>query len=382
MNGQTEPRSEGRYQGRFAAPAKRRGTGRRALVLLILLLSLARLGAEAMKLLAYGDIFLKGGRMLIYGDLEKVDLGDKISDLPVYEAPPEDPSQDYVLKLDDGATIVYGGHTYELNRDLSTVLFMGIDQTITETDKAGTGGQSDVLLLVGIDTVSGQTTVLNISRESYAQVDVYSGSNKFIETRFEQIALAYAYGNGKQTSAENVLRSVSRLLYGMPISSYVVLDMKGIQAANDTLGGVSLKSLIDVRMPDGSQVKEGDLIELRGKNLDRYIRTRSDDVDANAGRMLRQMQYATEFAKKVVRLSRQKLSFPVELFSTLSGYMVTDLNIPDVTFLSSAFLTHGANFSFRSIDGTYDLLNGSSVYYLDEIDLFEAFLQVFYKRVD
>ena len=357
------------------------------LALLILVLVLARVGTEVFKLLAYADVFVGGGRMLVYGNVEQVDMGQSLNSgdrtIQILDQTPETTSEeDYILRLNDGTTIVYQGHTYELNRNLSTVLFLGIDQDITETNRGGTGGQSDVMLLVGIDTTTGQTTVLNISREAYAQVDVYSGDNQFITTRFEQITLAYAYGNGKDTSAENTLRSVSRLFYGLPISSYVALDMNGIEAANELMGGIRVKSLIDVKMPDGTQVKQGDLIELHGKNLNKYIRTRSDDVDANGPRMERQKQYLTEFAQQVIAKSRDKLTFPVDLFSSLSPYMVTNLDISDVTFLSSAFLGHGANFVFRSIDGTYDLLNGSSVYYLDELDLFESVLQMFYIRVD
>ena len=62
--------------------------------------------------------------------------------------------------------------------------------------------------------------------------------------------------------------------------------------------------------------------------------------------------------------------------------MVTSLEIPDVTFLSSVFLSHGADFQFRTISGTFGKLDGSTVLYPDETDLFEAVLELFYKRVD
>lgn len=373
-----------RYEGRFTAPKPqrvRRLTGA-ALALVILLLSLARLGAEAFKLLSYADVLVGGGRMLVYGNVQNVDMGEEINGVPIFNEVPEQPEGDYILRLDDGATIVYQGHTYKLNRDLVTILFLGIDHGIQETDVIGTGGQSDTILLVGLDTKTGEATVLNISRDTYAQVDVYSIHNQYVETVNQQITMAYGYGNGKETSCENAVRSVSRLLYQLPISCYLSLDMEGIEAANETVGRVSLNSLIDVRMPDGTNVKKGDRIELSGKNLDRYIRTRSQELDANTKRMERQQQYVTEFVRKGVSKTRQQISFPVQLFSTLAPYMATNLEISDVTFLSSTFLSHGANFSFRSVKGTYGKLFGSSVFYPDETDLFEAVLQVFYVRVD
>ena len=68
--------------------------------------------------------------------------------------------------------------------------------------------------------------------------------------------------------------------------------------------------------------------------------------------------------------------------SALAPYMVTNLTVPDVTFLSSTFLNHGAAFTLRGLSGTYGVLNKTAVYYLDELDLFEAVLELFYTPVD
>ena len=379
-------------RGRFeaqpdASHVRPRRLVRSAVVVAVLLLALARIGTEAIKLLTYADLLLGGGRMLVYGDVQKVDLGASIArnglSIPIMtEVPEEAPTEDYILKLNDGTTIVYQGHTYELNRNLTTVLLLGIDHTIQDETLPGNGGQSDVILLAGLDTVTGEANLLEISREANAEVDVYSISNRFIETRFEQITLAYAYGNGRETSCENTVRAVSRLLFGLPISAYLAIDLDGLMEANEVVGGVTVKSLIDVQLPDGTNVKEGDMVELHGKNLDRYIRTRTEALDGNQKRMERQKQFLLEFTKQAVARAKENLTFPVELFSALSPYTVTNLDISDVTFISSVFLNHGAQFNLRTIQGTLEQYNESSIYYLDEVDLFEAVLQVFYNRID
>lgn len=379
------PQTDRRRKGRFEAP--KRKTARRitggVLALVILLLSFCRAGAEGFKLLGWADVFIGGGKMLVYGNVDKVDMGDAVPDIPIYsEVPSSEPEGDYVLWLDDGTTVVYQGHRYELNRHLTTVLFLGVDDTIEESHTVGKGGQSDVILLIAMDTVTGQTTILNIPRDAYAQVDLYSVGGIYLGTDYVQITLAYAYGDGRHSSCENAALSVSRLLYGLPISSYLALDMNGIQAANETIGGVTVNSLIDTKMPDGTELHKGDLIELHGKNLDHYIRTRGQDLEANARRMERQKQYVTEFSKLAVAKSKQSISYPVDLFSTLAPYMVTNLDISDVTFLSSTFLSHKAAYNFRDLHGSFDKLNGSTVCYLDEMDLFEAILQIFYTQVD
>ena len=380
MSPQTE-----RYEGHFSAPRQKklRRMGGGLLALLALLLSLSRLGSEAFKLLAYADVFIGGGRMLANADVQQVDVGEAVNGVPVFnEAPSVEPTQEYILRLDDGTTIVYQGHTYQLNRDLSTILCLGVDKTLESTEIIGTAGQSDVILLVGMDTKTGKTTVLIIPRDCYAQVDTYSINNHYTGIESMQITAAFGYGDGQAASCENARQAVSRLLYGLPISSYLALDMNAIQAANEAVGHVTVKSLIDVDMGKGVVFHEGDSIELQGRWLDRYIRTRGHDLEANAKRNLRQMQYVTEFSKLVVAKSKGDLSFPVELFSTLAPYMVTSLEIPDVTFLSSVFLSHGADFQFRTISGTFGKLDGSTVLYPDETDLFEAVLELFYKRVD
>lgn len=373
-------------KGRFEAPrrrAARRITGG-VLALIVLLLCLSRAGAEAFKLISCADVFIGGGRMLVYGNVEKVDMGEKAPNLPIFtEVPSSEPEDDYVLWLNDGTTVVYQGHTYELNRNLTTILFLGVDHDIEEEHVIGNGGQSDVILLIGLDTQTGETTVLNIPRDAYAQVDLYSVGGIPLGTDNVQITLAYAYGDGRHTSCENAMRSVSRLLYSLPISSYLALDMKGIDAANEAVGRVTVRSLIDTTIPGtDEEVHQGDLIELHGRSLDHYIRTRSYDLEGNARRMERQKQYVTEFSKLAVAKSRESLSFPADLFSSLAPYMVTNLSIADVTFLSSTFLSHSAVFSFRDLHGSFDRLNGSTVCYLDEVDLFEAVLQVFYTQVD
>lgn len=348
-----------------------------AVTLLLVLLLLSRFGAELFKLYAYADLLLSGGRMLIYSDVHTIDFHRSLKG-----EGPSVPENADVLNP-NGTRIEYNGHIYELNKDLTTVLVMGVDRrSIQETTYAGTGGQADVVLLVALDTSTGESTVLNISRETYAQVQVFSTDGAYVDTRFEQLALAYGYGDGREKSCENTVRSVSYLLYMLPIKSYLSMDMETLIAANDALGGVKLKSLIDIEMPDGSSVKAGDEIELHGQNAEWYIRTRGRGLQSNERRMERQQQYITEFTKKAIARSKTDLSYPITLFSTLSPSIVTNLTIPDVTFLSSCFLKNGGSFSFRSIEGTFGLLNGSAVYYLDETDLFEAVLQVFYRQVE
>lgn len=386
--------SESGYTGRFeshpAGARRKKKSFRGLLALLLVLLSAARILATGLKAANLADFYL-GGRDSLIDPNVHVSIGDKLQSsdqgktLQVLESGDPIPSdEDYVIKLDDGQRLFYQGHTYQINDKLSTVLVLGIDSSIDpETGSAEATSQADVLLLVGIDTETGKGTILNISRETYAQVNVYSVGGNFIETTYEQISTAFGHSDGGIRSCENTRTAVQTLLYELPISFYVAIDMDGIVAANEAVGGVTVKSLFTSEMPDGTTVNEGELITLHGRNLDRYIRRRSHTaIDSNEARMQRQKQYVTEFSKVVIEKARDDISFPVDLFSSLSQYMLTDLEIPNVTFLSKCFLQNGAHFTYRTLKGTYQVPNGSSMFYPDEIDLFEAILLLYYKQID
>ncbi len=389
MNRQSNP-APGRYQGRFdarPAPAgRRRSFSRGVRALIVLLLLLVRFGAEFVLAESTGRRFLQVRKT--YADIHSVNLpgslqsGDRSLNF-IDGRSGTAPDGETVLVYDDGTAVVYNGHTYRLNQNLTTILFMGIDREITEQTKLhGRGGQSDVILLIGMDTKTGKINILNISREAYAQVQVFAGDGKPIGSQWLQICLAYAYGDGRELSCENAKRAVSRLLYDLEISSYLAVDIDGITQANEAVGGVTVESLIEFKTQEGRLVRQGDRIELHGSNLERYIRRRGQEIDANAPRMERQKQYLTEFSKVVVQKTRGDLTFPATLFSSLAPYMVTDLEISDVTALANCYISNNSQINFCSVSGRYDILNGTSVCYLDEIDLFEAILQVFYLRED
>ena len=314
------------------------------------------------------------------------DYSDVKLELPKQDEAAEDEAR--VITFDDGKTVNYNGHTYRLNENLSTVLFMGIDRPdIDEVDDIGSGGQADVILLIALDTTTGEMNILNLPRDTYAEIVLYSGQGSWIGYEYHQLCLAYAYGNGRETSCENTIGTVSRLLYGMPISKYIAVDMDGVLVANEAVGGVTLTSLEDIKMPDGSYVRQGDEITLHGKNCERYIRTREHDVDANAARIERQKQYIRAFASTLTQQARKDFSVISHLYQDITPYIVSDLDSSDVIFLAQTYLSYGLDFSIVSYEGTYDWLENSrgtrnAVYYADEDSLFEAVLAVFYTQVD
>lgn len=201
-------------------------------------------------------------------------------------------------------TIEYKGHTYVYNENVVTMAFLGVDKR--ELGKAenhtSTNGMADTDIVVAIDKVSGKTSMIAVPRDTMVDVDVFDKDGNFKKTKEMELCIAYAYGDGFGTSCKNVTKSISRILYNVPIDKYFALDLNGIQPINDSIGGVKVQSLYD--LPDYG-VKKGDTVHLTGDLTEAYVRTRDmDNLNASLNRTQRQVQYLNAFADKVREIGR------------------------------------------------------------------------------
>ena len=289
--------------------------------------------------------------------------------------------------INDGKTVIYNGQKYTLNENIVSVLAMGVDRyKLIENgeDRHGRNGQADTILLLTIDSKTGKMKVVSISRETMADVDVYSESGVYSGINKEQICLAYAYGDGQHTSCENVLKSVNRLFYGIPINSYVAINITSIASLNDVVGGVTLKAIGDFQMPSGRFIKNGETVTLKGKEAEVYIRNRDQEiVEANTERMGRQVQYIKAFAAKTLTMTKSDISTPVKLYDGLSknGDLISNINTAQISFLTECVLKNPSvdDVEFISIKGETKLGDdGYAQFYPDETAFFEMILDVFY----
>lgn len=301
----------------------------------------------------------------------------------------EDASQqvpeEYMLSYDDGKTVSYQGKTYVLNENVTAILFIGVDKEEVELNEInGSGGEADTILLIGVDTVTGQTNVVSVSRDSYAQVDIYSANGRYLESRSTQLCRAYAYGDGWEKSCENVVKSVSRLFYGLPIHSYIAMDMQAVGFANDAIGGVTLVPKGDIIAKEYASLPAGEEVTLWGDEALWYIRYRNrEKLEGNLDRMSRQKQYITTFIAKALQETKSDITTLVSLYRAVSDYTITDLSLADITFLLTTFVSNGARFDFSTVSGT-TVKDGAKhvLYYLDETSMYEAVLKVFYTPVE
>ena len=290
--------------------------------------------------------------------------------------------------IDSGNYIIYNGHTYRYKDTMTSILFMGVDKEElgTVNDVVGTAGQADALYLVAIDTANGVTNTFQISRSTMVDINLYNTEGDFISTENAQICLSYAYGDGKETSAENTITSVRRLFYGLPVAqSYLALDIEGITALNDSIGGVTVTSPVDLQKADGSYLyKQGENYTLMGDSAESFVRSRDlTKLDSNTNRMARQKAYLDAFVSKAVSMTKESITTPIDLYNSASPYMVTNISASKISYLAVDLMRKGVtSASIQKIPGKDKEGELYSEYHINNKKFFKTLVDTFYVQVD
>ena len=280
---------------------------------------------------------------------------------------------------DGGREVFYNGHKYRLNESVTNLLLMGVDkENIEEKTENGMQGQADVIVVMAYDTKNKKITMINIPRDLMTDVPMYTASGEYTKTEKQQICLAYAYGDGKDRSCECMVNVVQRLFYNMPVKTYFALDLDGIVALNDSIGGV------DVVSPETiDKFVKGQNYHLLGDMAESFVRTRRHDTaEANLLRNERQKVYANSFINKMLYATRRNISTPVNVFNASSPYSATNLNAAKVSYLAKEMVMGGNPVrESTTIEGTTSLNGDHAEFKLKEKEFYELVLKVYYEMV-
>ncbi len=301
---------------------------------------------------------------------------------------PTDALADASLSVsDNGRTVVYNGKTYIFNENRTNILCIGVDKTEMGLDGnvVGTGGQADTLVMLSIDTTTGQVDTLAIPRDTIVDIDLYTAEGDFYGVENTQICLAYAYGDGREASCENVVRSASRVLYGIPINTYFAIDLDCISVLNDAIGGVEVTLLTDFCRQSGAWVSAGQTITLWGDEAESYVRNRNIyELDSNLDRMARQQQYITNFFNQAVTATKADLQVPLDLYGAVKDECVTNLSPSKITYLATTLVQHdNMGLTFAQVPGEVVKSDedGYAEFIVDNKGLYEQVLDIFYTAI-
>lgn len=282
------------------------------------------------------------------------------------------------------SSIEINGSLYQPKKQLTTILLMGVDKsTEAEQDAVGfrSGGQSDFLRLVIVDSRNNQIRQIQIDRDTIAPVTVLSILGKKTGVRNTQICLSHSFGDGGELSAQLTCEAVSSLLLGIPIDYYICMYLDGIASLNDFVGGITVTLEDDFSHIDPVMTK-GATVTLHGEQAEIYVRSRMSVGDGtNEARMKRQQSYL----EQLMEVLKQKLSQNKEVagkaFDIMTPYMTTNLSkgrLMNIVWASKDYPSH-----FDRLAGSYTIgSDGFKEFHANEKQLEQLVLNAFYDKVE
>lgn len=277
--------------------------------------------------------------------------------------------------------ISYNGQKYQHNDHLRTYLYMGIDKDgpVTEAEDSVSGGQSDAMFLIVVDSEKKTISVLSINRNTMTDVDVYDKDGNFVETRKLQICLQHGFGDGMRTSCQRSVDAVSNLLYGEPVSGYIAMNMDAMPMMNDSVGGVTVEVLDDLTSPSRNvSLHKGETVTLNGDEAYVYLRSRDiNEFDSATERLNRQMQYIQAFVKQAKSKDAATL---VSAYNAITDYIVTNVDVPNLVNKLTTYEFDDSR--MYTIPGETQMGEQYEEYHVDEDALYQVMLDIFYKPVE
>lgn len=277
--------------------------------------------------------------------------------------------------------ISYNGQKYQHNDHLRTYLYMGIDKDgpVTEAEDSVSGGQSDAMFLIVVDSEKKTISVLSINRNTMTDVDVYDKAGNFVDTRELQICLQHGFGDGMRTSCQRSVDAVSNLLYGEPVSGYIAMNMDAMPMMNDSVGGVTVEVLDDLNSPSRNvSLHKGETVTLNGDEAYVYLRSRDiNEFDSATERLNRQMQYIQAFVKQAKNKDAATL---VSAYDAITDYIVTNVDVPNLVNKLTTYEFDDSR--MYTIPGETQMGEQYEEYHVDEDALYQLMLDIFYKPVE
>lgn len=326
---------------------------------------------------------------LIVGAIGKANLRSNVIAAPKLENAPVvielQPTEEEAAGWKEG-WVKYNGQIYAYNEDILTFLIMGIDKTkdVKEVAEGTNGGQADALFLVVLNPHDDSLSVIGINRNTMTDVSVYDNNGSFVNTVKAQIAVQHGFGNGVEESCEYEVNAVQQLFYEMPIHGYAAINMSAIGPLTDMVGGVDVVALEDIKSGNSTVIKEGEEVHLEGDLAFAYIHNRDTKEFGSADhRLERQKQFITTYLQKVKQKTKEDIGFPISVYQSIAPQTVTSLTVDEMTYLVSIAKDYSFDENYLyTLKGETKQGDVFEEFYVDETDLFELILKVFYEPVE
>ncbi|MCR5268636.1 MAG: LCP family protein [Lachnospiraceae bacterium] len=273
--------------------------------------------------------------------------------------------------------VVYNGKKYRYKNGLQNYLFLGIDndEKVAPAADGISGGQSDAMFLLITDRNAQEIKIIAINRNTIVPIDVYDEAGNYLVQMDLQICLQHGYGDGMKLSCTRSVDAVNRLFKGIPISGYIALNMGGLPAVNDAIGGVELTPIESVKRGDIT-IKKGESVVLNGEQAYAYLRTRDVDAFGSANdRLKRQEQYILAVIEKLLA----DPSKANRIYEDGADYIVASIDLPKLVKDSKDMIF--TEDQLYAVPGETVFRDDFERYEVDEDGMIRLILNVFYEEL-
>ncbi|MEG1810765.1 MAG: LCP family protein [Clostridia bacterium] len=242
-------------------------------------------------------------------------------------------------------------------QDKVNILFLGWDQSPEREDETSdvfrdetNNFRSDVIMLMCADFKNKTVHLISIPRDSYAPI--YNDRGELYSTKGHwKINAAFAKGGSAEGKRgfEFAINTVSRLL-GVPIDHYAGVDMDGLKAVVNAMGGITYD--VDVRIVLNGRVLEKGKQHLDGQQVLDYCRARKG-ISTDVGRNDRQQRMLFAIFNKL-KSTQQLLKMP-KIYKSVRGYVHTDLTTDQIAALAALGMElNSSNLKRHTLAGEYN----------------------------
>lgn len=288
-----------------------------------------------------------GGFVLYTGSLRPSMFQDRSSEemekvrVQVVQACTPTPSPPPLGEIIDADWIDEEGKPWNHKENVLTVLVMGIDymkdHVQWDTGRRN-GGNSDVLVLLILDLDAREVTVLNIPRDTMADVLALDANGDFEAMIYTNISAAHSYGDGDALSCQLTAHAVSDLLCGARIDRYVAVDYDSVNRVNELLGGVEIVLDKDYTWLGHAWTK-GNQLRLNNYQLRKFLQYRDmHDINGAYDRSQRDIQVMKAMFEQFKREFRDDPGVVLRMYSALEAYITTDLSLDEISFLAQTLV--------------------------------------------
>ncbi|MBE6465314.1 LCP family protein [Denitrobacterium detoxificans] len=218
------------------------------------------------------------------------------------------------------------------------VLLMGTDESIERSEDNTFGGiyRTDTIILARVDPGNKKVTMISIPRDTQVDMGEYG---------LQKINAAYAYGG-----ASLAVKTVSELC-DVDIAHFVLVDMDGLAAIVDNLGGIEVDVPMEIDDEDYTGHLDAGLQTLDGWQTLIFARSRHAYDSVGDGDLLRAANQRTVISAIVDKLFQSDIITMSTSITNLSSFIQTDLTVSEIVEYAQAL---------KGIDTTTDVYSATA----------------------